>query len=172
MFWLAIFAIDKLYPPSSLIRSAIHKAMTHLIFVGKVGQLGGGMWLWGVDQLVSYVFYNKKSIRQHFILPFTTSKTWYSHYWHWPWFFQQMTKVEFANDIVQLFNIEDKRIRPITYDWEVENLWFRSLEQHLPQLWFQWFQVLWSRFKFANTLKLLLLESIAWMIPRNWRCPH
>ena len=39
-------------PNISIIRSAIQWARTCLIFVHKVGKLGGGMWMWGADQLV------------------------------------------------------------------------------------------------------------------------
>ena len=40
----------------------------------------------------------------------------------------------------------------------------RSLEQHLPQLRFQHFQIIWSSFTIAILLKLLMLKSIGWMI--------
>ena len=40
----------KLHPPSFIIRSDIHQAMTHLIFVCEVGKLGGNIWLWGANQ--------------------------------------------------------------------------------------------------------------------------
>ena len=63
--------------------SAIHQAMTHLIFVPEVGKLGvrnlgklgGGMWLQGANQLVLWVFYNEKIIQEHFILHVTTLET-------------------------------------------------------------------------------------------------
>ena len=42
---LVTFTRVKLHPPSSIMRSAIHRAMTRLIFVPEVGKLGGGMWL-------------------------------------------------------------------------------------------------------------------------------
>ena len=34
----------------------------------EVCELRGNMWLWGVDQLVLWVSYNRKSIQQHFML--------------------------------------------------------------------------------------------------------
>ena len=60
IFGLVIFTKVKLHPPSFIIKSAIHQAMTHLIFVpnvenlggGNLGKLGGGMWLRGARQLV------------------------------------------------------------------------------------------------------------------------
>jgi hypothetical protein len=77
-----------IYPPSSIIRSVVHRAMTCLIFLGEVGklggnnfsELGGGMWLWGAGQLVLWVFYNKKPIRQHSILSMTTLETQHIQY--------------------------------------------------------------------------------------------
>ena len=71
-------------------RSAFNQAMTHLIFVPKVGKteginlgkLGGGMWLWGADQLVMWEFIDEKPIRQQFILHMTTLETWHNQYWH------------------------------------------------------------------------------------------
>ena len=45
IFGLVTFTKGKLHPPSSKSRSAIHRAMTHLIFVLKVGKLRGNMWL-------------------------------------------------------------------------------------------------------------------------------
>ena len=49
-------------------RSAIHWAMTHLIFVpevdklggGNLGKLGGDMWMWGANQIILWVSYNEK----------------------------------------------------------------------------------------------------------------
>ena len=38
------------------------------------------------------------------------------------------------------------------------------MDQHLPQLRFPQFQILRSRFAVANMLKLLILESIGWML--------
>ena len=38
---LIAFAKIKLHRPSWIVRSAIHQGMTHLMFVGEVGKLGG-----------------------------------------------------------------------------------------------------------------------------------
>ena len=83
--------------------------MTCLIFVCKVGKLGGnnldklqgGMWLWGADQLVLWLFYDEK--------PFGNILSYMWPLWrhgatnigvklgfHW-----QMTHVEYATDIVE-----------------------------------------------------------------------
>jgi hypothetical protein len=79
-----------------------------------------------------------------------------------------MTHVESASDVVHLHNIECwKRSPLITPHWEVEYIWFHGLDQHLPQLQSQQFQILWSWFAIANMLKLLMLESISWMIPQS-----
>ena len=43
IFELVTFAKVKLHPPSFIMRSVIHQAMTHLIFVVEAGKLGGGM---------------------------------------------------------------------------------------------------------------------------------
>ena len=59
IFGFVNFRKVKLHRPS-FIMSVIHRAITRLIFVSKVGKLGGGnlsklgggMWLWGADQLV------------------------------------------------------------------------------------------------------------------------
>lgn len=62
----------------------------------------------------------------------------------------------------------DKRDPPlIIQHWEVENLWLRSLDQHLFQLWFQWFQILWLSFAIANLLKLWMLKFISWWFHRT-----
>ena len=45
IFGFVTLADIKLHLPSSKIRSAINQAIIHLIFVGEVGKLGGGMWL-------------------------------------------------------------------------------------------------------------------------------
>ena len=45
IFGLVTFAKVTLHRPSSIMRSAIYQAMTHLIFVSEVGNLGGGMWV-------------------------------------------------------------------------------------------------------------------------------
>ena len=89
-----------------------------------------------------------------------------------------MTHVESANDVIHSMNIERLKINkkvspppPITPNWETEVLSFRCLDQHLPQLRFQRFQNIRPRFAIADLLKLLMLESIGWMIPQNWRCP-
>jgi len=42
IFRFVTLADIKLHPPSSKMRSAFNQAMTHLIFVGKVGKLGSG----------------------------------------------------------------------------------------------------------------------------------
>ena len=100
VFGFVAFTKIKLHPLSSIIRSAIDQAMTQLIFVGKVGKLGGDMWLWGADQLVSHVFHNKKLVQQHFILLVTTLETRHNHYWQRTWFHWQMTHVEFASNTI------------------------------------------------------------------------
>ena len=61
IFGLVTFAKVNLHPPSSVMRSAIYRAMTRLNFVPDVGKLGGNMWLRGVDQLTLWIFYNEKS---------------------------------------------------------------------------------------------------------------
>jgi hypothetical protein len=53
-----------------------------LDFVGRVGKFGGGIWLWGVDQLVLWIFYNEKLIRQYIMLRVTTLETWHNQHWH------------------------------------------------------------------------------------------
>ena len=105
MFGYVTFVTIKLHPPSSVVRSAIHQAMTHLIFVAKPGKLGGGMWLWGADELVLRELCNEKPILQHFILHVTILETWHNQYWHWTWFHWQGPHVEFANDVVPSHNI-------------------------------------------------------------------
>ena len=62
MFKSVTFTKVKLHPPSSIMRRAFHQAMSHLIFVPKVGKLGGNMWLSSVDQLVTWVLYNERTI--------------------------------------------------------------------------------------------------------------
>jgi len=47
--WVTHLRKVKLHPPSSIIRSTIHRAMTRLIFMHKVGKLEGGMCLWGAN---------------------------------------------------------------------------------------------------------------------------
>jgi hypothetical protein len=102
----------QLHPPSSIMMSAIHQVMTQLILVSEVDKLGGGMWLWGADQLVLWAFYNEKQLCS--IL---------SYMWplqghgitnigidlgiHW-----QMTRVEYANDVVHLHNMEQWKCPP------------------------------------------------------------
>lgn len=75
MFGLVVFVKTKLHQISCMIRSAIHGAMTRLSFVGVVGRLGGGMWLQGVDQLVSWYAIMKSLVWQHFTSPVTTLET-------------------------------------------------------------------------------------------------
>ena len=87
-------------------RSAIHWAMTTLIFVPEVGKLGGGMWLWGANQLVLWVFYyerKKESVtiyltRNHF-RDTTQSILALNLTFH-------RIHVEIANNIFHLHNIE------------------------------------------------------------------
>jgi hypothetical protein len=57
---LVTFAKIKLHPPSFIMRSAIHLAMTRLFFVIGVGKLGGGMWLLGAEPLGLWVSCNDK----------------------------------------------------------------------------------------------------------------
>ena len=83
---LVIFAKVKLHPSMPKMRSVVHRAMTCLIVVPEVGKLGGCMWLWVANQLVLWVFYNGKTLRQHFILLMTTLETWHNQYWHSSWF--------------------------------------------------------------------------------------
>jgi hypothetical protein len=118
------------------------------------------MWLWGVVQFVLWVFYNEKSIWQHFILTC-------DH-------FRDMTQwVEPASDVGHLHNIKRQRSSPLWHQiGEHRNLWFWSPNQHLPQLQFQHFQILWFWFIIVNMLKLPMLDSIGLMIPHGWRCPH
>ena len=58
-----------------IMRSAIHRTITCLIFVLKVGKLGGDTWLCGADQLQLHVSYNEKIFRQYLILHVTTLET-------------------------------------------------------------------------------------------------
>ena len=169
MFGLVTFTKVKLHPSSLIMRNAIHQAMTHLIFVPKVGKLGGGnlgklggnMSLWSADQLVLWVLYNEKAIWQLFILHVTTLERWHNQYWHSTWFTLKNDPCKtyyWCCPLTQHWMI--KELPPITPHWKVENLWFWSLDQHLPQLQFQRFQILWSCFIFTNMLKLLMLKSI------------
>ena len=49
----------------------------------------------------------------------------------WRGFHWQMTHIESIIDVVHLHNIEQyKSSPPITPHWEVEDLWFQSLDQH------------------------------------------
>ena len=41
IFGLVTFAKAKLHPPSFILRSVIHRAMSRLIFVSEMGELGG-----------------------------------------------------------------------------------------------------------------------------------
>ena len=82
----------------------------------------------------------------------------------------QMQNVLMMPSTYTILNIE--RVPPVTPYWEVESICFHNLDEHLPQLQFERFQILWSWFAIANMLKLLLLESIGYMIPHSWRCPH
>ena len=86
LFGLVTFAKVKLHQPFFMIKSVIHWAMTRLIFVFEVGKLGGNIWLGGANQLVLWIFYNEKTIRQHFILQVTTLETWQHQYWLHTWF--------------------------------------------------------------------------------------
>ena len=107
IFGLVTFAKVELHPLISIMRSAIHRIMTCLIFLHEVGKLGGNMWVWGANQLVLWVFYNEKTIRQHFILHVTTLETWQNHVLAFNLIFiEQMTHVEFANNVVHLTNFE------------------------------------------------------------------
>ena len=182
IFGLVTLAEFKLHPPSFIIMSATHWALTCLIVVGELGKLrgdnlgklGGAMWLWGVHQLVLWIFCSKKPVRQHFILPVATLETDTTNSgipvgFHW-----QMTHhVELLVMSSTHTTLNNGRVPHVIVDWETINLRFQSLDQHLfTQLRFQRFQILWSRFAIANSLKLLVLESISWMIPRGWRRPH
>ena len=60
----------------------------------------------------------------------------------------------------------------ITPNREVNNLLIQSLYQHLSQLQFHLFQILWSQFATTNMLKLLVFEFIDQMFPQGWRYPH
>jgi hypothetical protein len=80
IFGLVTFINIKLHPPSFIIRSAIHQAMTRLIFVHEVGKLGGGI---GYEMLTNlYYGYSmiKETIRRRYILPMTTLGTWHGQY--------------------------------------------------------------------------------------------
>jgi hypothetical protein len=105
-FRLVTFSNIKLHSPSFMIRSAIHWAMASLIFADMVSKLGSDMWLWGANQLVLWVFYNKMAIWWHFSSHVTTLETWRNQYWQDTWFCWQRTHVEFVNDVFPLHNIE------------------------------------------------------------------
>ena len=131
--WVSHLAKVKLHSPSSIIRSAINRAMTCLIFVE-----GGQIRRWHgckVPTNLLWILYNENLIRQHFILPVTTLETWHDQYWHSTWF-------PLANDPCRIYywycpltqHWMIKEFLPITLDWEGQSLWFRSLNQHLPQL--------------------------------------
>ena len=160
---LVTFAKVKLHPSSSITRSVIHQAMTQsLIFVHEVGKLGGGKWLRALTNLYCGHSMMKKQIDN--IL-----ETRRIQYRHWTWFSlanDPCRIYEWCCPLAQHWMIKEN---PTTPHWEVENLWFRNLDQHLPQL---RFQILCSRFAIADVLKLLMLESNTWAIPQNWRCPH
>ena len=89
-FGLITFIIVKLHPPSSIMKSAIHQAMTRFFFMSEIGklgsdnlgELGGNMWLWGANQLVLCVFYDGKTISQHFILHVTLYIHWLCSHGH------------------------------------------------------------------------------------------
>ena len=87
-----------------------------------------------------------------------------------------MTDVQYATMSSTCTTSNDKKappsLLPITPNWEAEHLPFMNLDQHLPQLQFQWFQIRWFRFAIRNLVKLLMLKSIGCMIPQSWRCPH
>jgi hypothetical protein len=42
---LVTFGKSQVHPPSSIMRSVVHQALTCVIFVLEVGKLEGGMWL-------------------------------------------------------------------------------------------------------------------------------
>ena len=61
----------------------------------------------------------------------------------------------------------------ITPDWKAKNIGFQCRDQHLPQLQIS------TTSKFirpslvtSNLLKLIMLDSIDYMIPHGWRCPR
>ena len=63
---LVTFTKAKVHSSSSIIRRVIYRAMTHLDFVHEVGKLGGGMWLWGANQLTVYCGYTIKEPFQQY----------------------------------------------------------------------------------------------------------
>jgi hypothetical protein len=75
IFGLVTIINIKLHPPSSIIRSAIHQAMTCLIFVHEVGKLGGGIGCEVSTNLYYGYSMIKETIQQHYILPMTTLGT-------------------------------------------------------------------------------------------------
>ena len=131
------------HPPSSMIRSAIHRVMVCLIFVGEVGILGGNMWLWGADQLVSWVLYNEKSIHW-------TSYLTQDH-------FRDMTHPILALQLVFIgkcsmsstYTTLNNNKNP-HYNTILRNIESFIPKQDIPQPWFQ--KILWSWF--------ITLESI------------
>ena len=102
IFGLVTFTQIKLHLPSYRIRSATLRALTHLNFVGEVAKLGGGMWLWGADQLVLWKASSTISYLTHdHFRDMTQVDIGIELGFHW-----QMTHVEFASDVVCLHNIE------------------------------------------------------------------
>ena len=151
-------------------RSATHRAMTCLNFVPKVGELrdgnlnilGGGMWLWGADQLVLWEFYNEKNNSATF-------------YWTWD-HNRDMTQPILALNLVFIGKwpmhnlvmtlstcitlLNDKRGPSNNTTLGSRESLIPEPSQHLPQFRFQWFPILCSWFTNANLFKLLMLKTI------------
>ena len=106
IFELVTFAKVKLHPLSFISRSAIHRAMTHLIFVPMVEKLRGAMWLRGANQLYyGYSIMKKNNSTTPYLTcdDFRNMTTNIEIILGFQW---QKTHVEFANDVVHLQNIE------------------------------------------------------------------
>ena len=109
IFGLVSFIVVKLHATSSIIRSAIHRAMTGLIFVSEVGKLEVGMWLWGGNQLVLWVFLQWKNNLATFYLTC-------DH-------FRDMTQVILALNLVFIDKWPCricKRCCPLTQKWTIK----------------------------------------------------
>ena len=135
---------------------------------GNMGKLGcNGMWLWSVNQLILWEFYNEKPIRRHFIWSVTTLETWPNWYWHWTWY-------SLANDSCRIWyrpftkHWTSRKFPPRIPDWEKNNLWFWTpfLSYDLSHVYSL------VPYEIANMLKLQVFKSIGGMIPESLRCPH
>jgi hypothetical protein len=155
---LITFTKVKLHPPSSIMKSAIHQNYDTLEFYTRGGQIR--RWHVVVRCWPTYILGILwwKIVRQHFILHVITLETWHN---------QILTlnlgstdKQPMQNLLMMLstyITLNDKRVPPSPPNNTTlgsRNLWFELLDQHLCQLRFQRFHILWSWFTIANMLSL------------------